>query len=75
MLLKKSWNDRKYMFYVPLEKIIKHLVKKSFGVFNEPPPNTIEHAKTFFRQNVLFVCQSTSKIYLLLFQDFCNNIL
>ena len=42
-----------------MKKIIKHLVKKSFSVFNGPRPKTIEHTKTFFGQ--MFYYFSLSK--------------
>ena len=32
----------------------KHLARKSFSVFNAPPPNPIEHTKTFLGQMFYF---------------------
>ena len=37
-----------FFMYLDTKKIIKHLAKKSFSVFNGPPPNTIEHTKKKF---------------------------
>ena len=39
--------ENKFIMY--LKKNI-HLSEKSFSVFNGPPPNTIEHTKTYFGQ-------------------------
>ena len=42
-------------FFIYLDKKKKHLSEKSFSVFNGPPPNTIEHIKTFFLPNVVLI--------------------
>ena len=75
-IVKKNLKMIENTFFMYLDKIkIKHLAEKSFSVPNGPPPNTIEHTKTFFWPNVLlFFLLITCKMYFLSFQDLFNTI-
>ena len=48
ILLKISWNNKKKSFFVYLEKKTGF-----FSVLNWPPPNTIEHTKTFLAECII----------------------
>ena len=52
---KKSWDGKTYIFHVQWSKMIKHLAKKSFSVFNGVWTRSIEHTKTFFAKCIFFI--------------------
>ena len=75
ILWKKSWNDKKKKskFFMYLnKKIMKHLAKRSFIVFNGPPTNTIEHTKTFCF--IIFLLKEEKNVFLIILRVFFNKI-